>query len=395
MGEPIRVLVLDQAVGVWGAQRYVLRLAPLLRERGVELTLGVPRSLEVYEVWRKTGFPVIDLDLPIYRSIRNAGRPSAWGIGREAWSGLRTVRLIANELRRTDYDAVWSNAHWLHLEASLAGIICKKPAVLHLHEESMPGLATRLRASAVRLAARSVSVSKAVATGLPASVRDRVSVIPNGVDVEANSPEQAGDHTESRQLRATFGIGTDDVMVLAGTRLDPDKRVEDLIQAIQKIDDARVRLVVAGVTSRFPDYERAVRAEGAALPSGRVTFCGNRDDMSALLRASDLFVHAGVVEGMPLGMLEAQSCAKPVVGYRVAGVPEAVIDGTTGLLAAAGDVHGLCTALDRLVHDPGLRAQMGSAARSHVLANYNIETQATRNAKVLTDLRGQRGRVTG
>jgi glycosyltransferase involved in cell wall biosynthesis len=381
--------VLDQAVGVWGAQRYVLRLAPLLRERGVELTLGVPSSLDLYDAWRDIGFPLVDMDLPIYRSIRNAGHPSASGLVREARSGLRTVRLITDLLRKGAYDAVWSNAHWLHMEASLAGIFCKKPVVLHLHEESVPGLATRLRTTAVRLATRSVSVSHAVAAGLPASVRDRVCVIPNGVDVEAMSPPQRGDEGKIQDLRATFGIADDDVMVLAATRLDPDKRIEELMSAVQMIGDARVRLVVAGVTSRFPDYERQVRAEGAALPPGRVIFCGNREDMPALLRASDLFAHAGVVEGMPLGILEAQSCGKPVVAYGVAGVPEAVIDGTTGVLAVPGDVNGLAAALGRLTGDPVLRAQMGGAARAHVMAHHSIETQATRNAEVLTEMCGR------
>jgi glycosyltransferase involved in cell wall biosynthesis len=354
--------------------------------------LGVPSSLEVYDAWRDTGFPLVDVDLPIYRSIRNAGRPSVSGLVREARSGFRTVRLITEHLRTGDYDAVWSNAHWLHMEASLAGIICKKPVVLHLHEESVPGLATRLRTTAVRLAARSVSVSHAVAAGLPASVSDRVCVIPNGVDVEAMSPPQSGDNGKLQDLRATFGIGDDDVMILAATRLDPDKRIEELMSAVQMVGDGRVRLVVAGVTSRFPDYERRIRAEGAALPPGSVTFCGNRDDMPALLQASDLFVHAGVVEGMPLGILEAQSCGKPVVAYGVAGVPEAVIHGTTGLLAAPGDVNGLGAALGKLVRDPVLRSQMGSAARLHILSRHRLDTQAARNVALLRKLCDVRGR---
>jgi hypothetical protein len=185
---PVSVLVLDQAVGVWGAQRYVLRLAPLMRERGVELTLAVPSSLEVYDAWRRTGFEAIDLDLPIHRSIRNAGRPSPLAVLREGRSGLRTVRSIAKLVHQGGYDAIWANAHWIHMEAGLAGIVCKKPVVLHLHEELMPGLGTQLRAAAVRLATRSVAVSQAVAAGLPRSVIDRVCVIPNGVDVDAMSP---------------------------------------------------------------------------------------------------------------------------------------------------------------------------------------------------------------
>jgi glycosyltransferase involved in cell wall biosynthesis len=386
--ERLRVIAVDQAVGVWGAQQYLLRLAPLMRERGVELTLAVPPSLEMYDAWRSIGFAVLGVDLPVHRSIRSAGRPSVPGLWRESRSSLRASRLIAGLVRNGDFDAIWSNAHWLHLEAGLTGIICRKPVVLHLHEELPPGLGNRLRAASVRLATRSVAVSRAVVAGLPASVLDRVAVIPNGVDVQAMSPPRDSDRCELQHLRQALGIGNSDVMVLAATRLDPDKRVEDLIDAVRRIDDSRVHLVVAGATSRFPDYECEVRAMGNALPAGRVTFCGHSDDMAALFRASDVVIHAGVVEGMPLGLLEAQSCGKPAVAYRVAGVPEAVLDGKTGLLAEPLDVAGLSDALRRLVTDPALRRRLGLAGRAHVVQHHQLATQADRNVALLAEICG-------
>jgi glycosyltransferase involved in cell wall biosynthesis len=245
-----------------------------------------------------------------------------------------------------------------------------------------------LRTGAVRMATQTVAVSEAVAAGLPALVRNRVQVIPNGVDATALSPESAGDHDRRRALRTSLGVGDDDIMVLAATRLDPSKRIEDLLAAVRRLGDPRVRLVVAGTTSAYPDYERSVRAQAEALPAGRVHFCGRRDDMAALFLASDVVMHAGMVEGMPLGLLEAQSCGRPVVAYRVAGVPEAVLHASTGLLAAPGDAEGLCDALGRLVRDPVLRSQMGASARAHVLSHHRIEAQAARNVAVLTEMCG-------
>jgi glycosyltransferase involved in cell wall biosynthesis len=108
--------------------------------------------------------------------------------------------------------------------------------------------------------------------------------------------------------------------------------------------------------------------------------------MAALFQASDVVMHAGMVEGMPLGLLEAQSCGKPVVAYRVAGVPEAVLHATTGLLATPGDADDLGDALGRLVEDPALRSQMGTSARAHVLSHHLLEVQAARNMQVLTEM---------
>lgn len=383
---PLRVLVVDQARGVWGAQRYLLRLAPLVRDLGVELTLAGPRSLELHDAWLKAGFDAVDLDAPIDRSIRTSGRPHLSGMAREGVEGLRVARLIAGTVRAGGHDAIWANAHWIHVDASVAGRICGKPVVLHLHEESVPGVGQWLRACAVRVASRTVAVSQAVADGLPAFARKRVSVIPNGVDTEAMSPPLDAAKGEVSRLRASFDIGAEDVMVLAATRLDPSKRIEDLIATVRAVDNPRIRLVIAGTTSGYPDYERDVRAAASALPAGRVNFCGNREDMTALFRASDVVLHAGIVEGMPLGLLEAQSCGKPVIAYGVAGVPEAVIDGSTGLLAAPCDVAGLSAGLSKLAGDLLLRAEMGTAARTHVLAHHRIEIQAMRNVAVLTEM---------
>jgi glycosyltransferase involved in cell wall biosynthesis len=382
----LNVLVIDQARGVWGAQRYLLRLAPLLREYGVELTLAGPRSLELHRVWREAGFEAIHLDLPIERNIRDSGRPTLSGILAEIRNVVASARLISMLVRGGGYDALWANGHWTHVEATLAGRVCRKPVVLHLHEEAVPGLGLLLRACAVLMATRAVAVSRAVAAGLPRVVRDRVRVIPNGVDTEAMSPASEQDAQQISAIRAGFGIGGDDVMVLAATRLDPTKRIEDLLAAISSLDNPHVRLIIAGTTSAYPAYECEIRAHADAMPRGQVSFCGNRNDMTDLYRACDVVIHAGIVEGMPLGLIEAQACAKPVIAYSATGVPEAVLNGTTGLLVEPLDVAQLTDALRVLADNPMLRLDMGKAARAHVLSLHEIGLQARRNLAVLNEV---------
>lgn len=378
-----RVLVLDQARGLWGAQRYLLRLAPLLRDDGIELVLGSPSRLELHDAWQRAGFSTVDVDLPVERSMRTQGRPTVGGLAREAVTGLRTAALIARVIRDGDYDAVWANAHWVHAEAALAGRLSRTPVVVHLHEEAMPGVGRYLRAIAVLFASNAVAVSKTVQEGLPRPVRCRVCVIPNGVDTDAMAPASDRDAAVIGRLRASLGVAPDDVMALAATRLDPSKRIEDLLDAVRLLGDPRVHLVVAGITSGYPEYQRRMIAEVASGRTRRVTFCGNRDDMTDMFRASDLVIHAGTVEGMPLGLIEAQACGKPVIAYDVAGVPEAVLDGKTGLLSAPCDVVGLSKDLGRLAADPLVRSTMGAAARAHVLARHRITHQAAQNAEVL------------
>ncbi|WP_051574813.1 glycosyltransferase family 4 protein [Mycobacterium sp. URHB0044] len=382
---PVQVLVLDQARGVWGAQRYLLRLAPLLRERGIELTLAGPRSLELHQAWLDAGFDAVHLDAPIERSIRDSGRPGVAGIAREARNGLQAARRIARLAQDGGYDVLWANGHWTHLDTAVAGRLSRTPVVLHLHEEAMPGLGRGLRSAAVLAASRTVAVSRAVAVGLPSFAAHRVDVIPNGIDTQAMSPTS---EAYARRIRDDLGVAADELLVLAATRLDPSKRIEDLVSCVAGLKDRRIRLVIAGSTSGYPDYERRVREQGAALGEA-VRFCGNRDDMAALFGASDVVVHAGIVEGMPLTLIEAQACGTPVVAYDVAGVAEAVVHGTTGLLVPPCDVAGLRDSLRRLADSAALRAAFGEAARAHVLTQHCIETQAERNAAVLANLCGR------
>ena len=381
---PLQVLVMDQARGVWGAQRYLLRLAPLVRERGVELTLAGPRSLELHQAWLDAGFGAVHLDVPIERSIRDSGRPGVAGIAREVRNGLQAARRIARLAHDGRYDVLWANGHWTHLDTSVAGRLSRTPVVLHLHEEALPGLGRGLRSAAVLTAARTVAVSKAVAAGLPRFAAGRVDVIPNGVDTQAMSPPSDAD---ARRMRAGLGIVGDELLVLAATRLDPSKRIEDLISCVAGLGDRRIRLVIAGSTSGYPDYEQRMRERGAALGDA-VRFCGNRDDMAALFGASDVVVHTGIVEGMPLTLIEAQACGTPVVAYDVAGVAEAMVNGSTGLLVPPCDVARLGDALRRLADSAALRAAFAEAARAHVLAHHRIETQAERNVAVLAEMCG-------
>ncbi|HUQ86880.1 MAG TPA: glycosyltransferase, partial [Vicinamibacterales bacterium] len=77
-------------------------------------------------------------------------------------------------------------------------------------------------------------------------------------------------------------------------------------------------------------------------------------------------------EGLPLSMVLAMGAGLPVVASRVAGIPEVVKDGVSGLLVDAGDSNQLARALGTLVKDGQLRSQLGAAARAFVLPRFGI-----------------------
>ncbi|MFW0795268.1 glycosyltransferase family 4 protein [Gordonia sp. CPCC 205515] len=386
---PLRVLVLDQGPGLWGAQQYLLRLRPLMAEHDVDLTLACPPELEQYEHWRTAGFPVIPLALPVSRSIRYDDRISPLRVGNELRRSLTVPRLIADTAHHGRFDVILANSHWTHLDAAVAGRIGSVPAVLTLHETTIPGVGRRLRDGAIRLAGHSIAVSKSVAETVGSRARRRVTVIPNGVDTIRFAP---ADRARRQSIRTELGLSDAHRVVLAATRLDPTKHIEDLIALAAGLDDGAT-VLVAGATSVYSEYERAMRADAERLTAGRLRFLGARSDVDRLLAAADVYAHTGLVEGMPLGVIEAQAAGVPVVAYEAAGVREAVRHNRSGYVVAPRDVAGLLAATWRLIDSTSLRAEFGDAAREHALAHHQLTDQAAANARLLRSVVGSVGRT--
>ncbi len=124
----------------------------------------------------------------------------------------------------------------------------------------------------------------------------------------------------------------------------------------------------------------------------RVTLLGNRPhgEVKALLDASDVMVMpsvttpAGMMDGIPVALMEAMAAGMPVVSTRVSGIPELVKDGETGLLAPEKDAAALADALERLHREPELGRRLAEAARQHVVESYNL---GKNSAQVLAQIR--------
>jgi glycosyltransferase involved in cell wall biosynthesis len=105
----------------------------------------------------------------------------------------------------------------------------------------------------------------------------------------------------------------------------------------------------------------------------------SQDAVFEKLRAADVFVLAAVVDAQggsdvfPTVILEAMAAARPVISTRLAGIPESVVDGETGLLLTPGDTAALVNALERLLLDPELRVRYGTAGRARIAQHFRVE----------------------
>ena len=161
-------------------------------------------------------------------------------------------------------------------------------------------------------------------------------------------------------------------------RLVEKKGVADLLTALA---GGRARAVVVG----SGPLEAGLRAQAAALGVD-VTFRGALPpaEVEEHLRASRMLVapsrtaRDGDAEGLPTTILEAAALGLPVVATRHSGIPEAVRDGETGLLAPEADPAALAAHITRLLADEPLRERLGRQGRAYVGEHFDLARQSAR-----------------
>ena len=130
-----------------------------------------------------------------------------------------------------------------------------------------------------------------------------------------------------------------------------------------------------------------------------VKFMGHRDDVPAILTASDLFVLPSESEASPNVVLEAMAAGLPVVASRVGGIPEIVDDGVTGHLVPPSDPDALAAAILDVLDHPNRGAAFGQAGRMRIAREYSFDRMVaqfeslymTGSAKVVSAIRKSSG----
>lgn len=189
--------------------------------------------------------------------------------------------------------------------------------------------------------------------------KDKLRVVPNGVDVERFAPRPA---TLAPGVR-----GERPVRFLALGRLDARKGLDIALAALARVPRAELDVVGDG-------GERA-RLEALASRLGvtrRVRFLGFQGDVRDAIAAADVALSSARSEGLGIALLEAMAMERPVVALPTGGVPEFTRDGETGWLALGHDAEALARVMSDAAERPDEIARRGARARELVLARFSV-----------------------
>jgi len=214
--------------------------------------------------------------------------------------------------------------------------------------------------------------------------RERVTVIPNGIDVHAFDPgSRAGGEAAQADAKQVLGIVA---------RLDLQKGFDYLLRAVASLRGVfpALRLLIVGEGPDRTAIEEMVRRYDLGEV---VTLAGQQTDMPAVYAGIDIFVLPSLNEGLPMTLLEAMAAGKPVVASRVGAISTVIKDQETGLLIAAADEAALTQALRRLLADPELRLRLGRNARAHVEQNFTTAAMVQKYRTVYEEVLRRRSCV--
>jgi len=206
--------------------------------------------------------------------------------------------------------------------------------------------------------------------GLSAS---RVEVIYNGRDLSAYDPSRP----LRDRVRQELGLDANQFVVIQVARLNRLKDHPTGLRAMHRLleNHPDTRLLLAGDGEDRTNLEKLADELGV---QHAVRFLGSRNDVPRLLQAADAFLLSSISEGIPLTLIEAMATGLPIVATQVGGVVEVLDDGTSGLLADAGDDVKLASHLSQLCADKQLRERMGRAGQQQALRQFAADDMHAR-----------------
>ena len=311
------------------------------------------------------------------RAARTAWRGRFGGLGGAVWSLFYFVQGVVLARQLEDRGIRHVHAHHANVAADVARIAARCLGItwsFSMHGPTEFSDVERFRpgdkaADADFVACISDFARSQLLPMVPPERWERLHVVRLGVELPPSAP--------------SVPPGDGRLRVLSVGQLAERKGFTVLLEALAALRDRGVGVdaTVVGEGPARAELERRIEQHGL---SGSVTLAGalSHDETLARYAAADVFCLPSFAEGVPVVLMEAMARSRPVVATRIAGIPELVEDGVSGLLVTPGRADELVQALARLAGDADGRARLGAAGREAVARDY----ESSRSARRLQEL---------
>lgn len=311
--------------------------------------------------------PCIEMDLGAVDKTRG----TMWNMAQR----VAPTRALCAVMREFQPQVALANSAYSFLACLAATKLARVPTVWYEHNNALPNgrILRRLIRDARALIVVSATIQKQFSKLVP-DAAEKIHVVYNGVATE----NFRVDATAARAVKQSFGWSETTRVVGTVSRLAAEKNVALFLTAAQNIARAMpdVKFLVVG-----DGPERA--ALQTRFQNKNIVFAGQREDVSQLLQAMDVFALSSDTEGFPVAVVEAMAAARAIVATDVGGVREALSDGECGILIPPRDSDALTHAVMRLLRDDNARRILGERACARATRYFTRARQARKMQTIL------------
>ena len=210
-----------------------------------------------------------------------------------------------------------------------------------------------------------------------------------GVNISSYDRQQVSEADIDR-VRQELGLLPGDSLLLAIAEFTPNKRHQDMLQALAKLQRPNIHLALAGEGSPefLAEIKRLINELGI---KNQVHFLGFRSDIPTLICSSTAVLLTSKREGLPRSIMEALCLGTPVIGTAIRGISDLLAD-NSGLLVNVGDVTALASAMNWILDHPQEAQEMAKRGRARIF-NYDINNILDLHTKLYAEALGSKNIV--
>lgn len=362
----------------WGGiEIYVLRTILELREMGHDTSILCLENSEISKHAEKNKIPYI----PILK--KGARRPGEF-LKLRKYFEASSFDIIHTHLSND----LWSLVPALNTSGNKTPLVLSKCMASGINKKDIFHRYLYKRVN--RITAVSRFIEKNVLETCPVKP-ENVIVINDAISPAKWDPEKY----DKKTSKSGFGFHGHDIVIGMIGRISPGKGHDVFFRSVKQILDSgitdNVKFMVVGTSSpEEKEFEAKVMGIAAKLGvSDKILFTGYTDDIPLHLSAMDILAFPSNEESFGGTLLEAMAMKVPVAAFESGGVPDIVINGTTGFLTRRNNVEEFTDSLLKLIKDKDLRERIAEAGRIRVEHHFDLRQNMNRFVELYKSLMKQ------